>query len=138
MHRIVIAFVLLLATACGPSKEEIARLQQIREDSIRNAVKEKFEREAALKDSITFAEKFIQSTRHLLVLRNADLAAARDKLSRVKQFQLLRTPEEREQQIRQQTIVIETIENDVLVIAKKIDATDMAIRNYKMALSKLN
>jgi len=132
----LVLFILGLC-ACGPSRIELEKAQKAREDSIRNSVVEKFATIAALKDSIKSAEAAFESNKSLLVIRRADLVASQDKLSRIRQPQFLRTPEEREQQIRNQMIVVQTLENEVRDLAVKIDHSEIDIKNLKQKLSQL-
>lgn len=137
MNRLIITFIILILFSCGPSREEREQAQRLREDSIRNSVVEKFARIERLKDSLASAEISLRSASSRLIDTRAELEAARDKLVRIKQFQFLRTGDEREQQIKDQTIVIENLEMEVRRLATGVDDGEATIRKLKNNLSML-
>jgi hypothetical protein len=137
MNKLVFALLFLNLLGCGPSREEQAKYQRFREDSIKNAVIERFAKIESLKDSVASANILLQKTSNLLVIRKGDLAASRDKLNRIREFQFLRTEVEREQQVRDQTIVIENLEIEIRKLAARIDNSEVAVRSLKAKLSTL-
>ena len=118
---------LLLIFSCGPSAEEKARqasIQKAREDSIRIATeaetKHRMERKLILEDSLQNEQSMLEGMNNRLIYLQADLVAAKDKLEIIKQPQFLRTPTEREQQIKAQVIRISELEEEITLLQQEL------------------
>ena len=139
-NAIYILMMVYMLAACN-NRERAQAEQKQREDSIRiateNAVRQRLDRIQQLKDSLTSVEAEHDGFSNRLIIFKADLEAAQDKLGTIRQYQLLRTPNEREEQIRNQTIVIEQIEQEVEAISAKINLCEEAARNIRAELIKL-
>jgi hypothetical protein len=110
----------LLLFSCGPSEEERARLQKSREDSINKS------------------KSALEAATNLLIIKKADLVASSDKLNSIKQPQFLRTANEREQQIRNQVIVIQNLERDIKRLDNSIATEHRRISRLKNELVSLH
>ncbi len=131
---------LSILTACGPSAEEKARLQKAREDSIRvateNATRHKLEMKLALTDSIKNLEALKEGIENRLTYLKGELEVAKDKMTTIKQVQFLRTPDEREQQIRSQALTIDQLEKEIEELPNRIQQTINKITQTKSDLKK--
>lgn len=123
---VILAAACMLAQ-CGPSQEERARIQKAREDSITLAAQKatllKIQQKQTLEQEIQTLEFTIEGKKNLLTVLNADLVVQRDKLARIKQPQFLRTPQERESQIRTMVITIHQTEKNIEGL--KVDLSDL-------------
>lgn len=140
MVRLLIAsFFLLVACQSDASRQRIANAQKQREDSIRIAVENetriRIERKNLLEDSIRTGQSNVTDLRNQLILSTGDLAAAKDKLTSIKGYQFLRTDAERTQQIKDQTIIIMSLENQLSAIQQSIQNASIKIENWKQELS---
>lgn len=134
------ALLLILVTlfACGPSAEEKAKIQKEREDSIRvateNATRLKLEKKLSLMEELKNAEATKGGQENKLTLLKGELEVQKDRLNTIKQPQFLRTPAEREQQIRAQVVVIENTEKDIANLQDEIFKTGKKIDDLKIEL----
>lgn len=121
--------------SCGPNAQEKAAMEKAKQDSIQKEIEKQAEAKAiqmkAREDSIRQADETaannamakqddLSQKKEELSNAKADLAAEQDKLSRIKEFQFGRTPTEREQQIRDQTKIIEDLKNNIEDLEKQI------------------
>jgi len=119
----ILAFVIpVLLISCGPSAEEIARQQKHRDDSVAVATANRIEHKNKLTNQL---KEFKQQ----LIKYKADLEAANDKMVQIKEFHFLRTGDEREQQIRQQSEYISHLEENIGIITQNIDAAESNLAN---------
>lgn len=65
-------------------------------------------------DSISVLRTEIKVLNQRLIVINGNLVAAKDKLNEIMKFHFGRTTDERESQIRDQTIIVQQLENDKL------------------------
>lgn len=144
MARLALFYIILLTLiSCGGEveKQRLAELQKAREDSIREAVeletRTRLERRNALQDSIRNGESMLSGFRNRLISVTGEVAAAKDKLNTIKGFQFLRTDAEREQQIKNQTVIILSLENDLSSMQEKIMNMQRKIEDYKRQLTQV-
>jgi hypothetical protein len=130
---------ILLATAvlvasCGLSeKERTALIQRQKEidDSIHladiNKAKEIEKEKSALSDSLAYYSVLISQQKNALAHNRASLYTANDQMTQIKSFQLGRLPGDRESQIHNQELYIQTllIQQDSIqtVIRSSMDKT---------------
>jgi len=107
--------------SCGPSAEQKAAMQRAKEDSIRAATRRQVEKIQALKDSLEDIVALKEGLENRLMVYRADLETANDKMSTIKEYQLLRSTAEREQQVRSQFLVIEGLENEIKKLGEEMD-----------------
>lgn len=139
-----VVFVILLIS-CGQSEEEQAKLklqQQAREDSIKRAgeeeAKKKFENKQAMQDSLSNVSIQLSIYKRSLMEAKASLEAAKDKMNTIREFQFGRTASERESQIKNQSITISSLEEE---LAQLIDQTKLAedkLNRFKSVLQGFN
>lgn len=140
MRLLIIILLSVSLTQCGPSERERAELQKAREDSIilatERATKLRIQQRSALISQSQTLEANIEGKQNLLSVLNADLVVQRDKLERVRQPQFLRTPQEREGQIRALVMTIEQTEKDISAVKEEI--TDLAgkLKHVKNEIKK--
>ena len=123
--------------SCGPSKQDIelekykkqdsiakvaeAEIQEKRKmDSVAEATKNAIANSIAEEESASAeAEVQVMLSQQLMEL-NASLEVAQSKLVDIKQPKLFRTPEEKEQQILEQVLIIETLKKDIKDTQKQL------------------
>ncbi|HZY79288.1 MAG TPA: hypothetical protein VFE50_07190 [Cyclobacteriaceae bacterium] len=138
----VLLFVIFgLCLSCGPSKEEAEKLSRAREDSIRVATEKattlRLTSISRLQDSIRQSEATIEAANNRLIVRRADLVASTDRLSTIKTYQFLRTAEQREQQIRDQMILIQNLEQEVKELAFRVEVERNRIMDFHSKIEAL-
>lgn len=107
---------LVLMIGCGPSAAD-QRIQAEKvaahEDSIKQAARAELEQQIATQkayaDTLHTMQNNVGELQSQLIEAKAELATAEDKLSRISQFQLGRTREERERQIHDATVQVEEL-----------------------------
>ncbi len=138
MKSISVSIVLigmLFFTSCGPSAEEKVIAEKRKVDSItvatEQATKLKIDNKLAYEDSIQLAIGQKENLERFFSEAKGELAAAEDKLTTIKGFQLLRAASDREEQIRNQTIVIHDLENHIRELQQSLEIVKQNIEYYK-------
>ena len=113
---LTIALVLAFAS-CGPNQAELQAKEKAKMDSVSKAAEEALIAKQKA-DSITASEKMAAEMEATMQNENckelrAQLAAAEDKVNELKQFKLLRTPAEKEQQLTDQYRLIEELKDQL-------------------------
>ncbi len=131
----LISTVMIFFISCGPSAEEKMVAEKRKIDSItvatENATKLKIETQHAYEDSIQLAIGQKDKYEQFLSEYKGDLAAAEDRLSTIKGFQFLRSASTREDQIRNQTIVIDNLERQIRELQKSVRIVEQNIEYYQ-------
>jgi len=139
--RIVLLAISLFVVSCGNNKAEEAALQLRRDDSIRNAAvtetQRKFEQKEALEAELTAARNTVATLRQRIETETAELQVAIDRLERIKQFKVLRTAAEREQQISDQTIVITRLETSLSNTKSHLQDVEQKVEGLREQLTRL-
>jgi hypothetical protein len=134
----ILPLILITLLACGPSAEEKAKIQKEREDSIRiateNATRLRLEKKLSLTEELKNAEATREGQENRLIYLKGELEVQKDKLNTIKKPQFLRTPDEREQQIRLQVMTIEQAEKDITNLKEEIVKTEQRINDLKREL----
>ena len=139
MKKIFCAFVTILFViliSCGPNAKEKAAAEKIKMDSIAQATQQKMEAKFALKESIKTATTDIQNMEVELTETKANLEVAKDGMGKIKEWQLGRTPQEREQQIKDQSYKIDELEKYVESLKSTIQTTKQKINGLENELAK--
>ena len=139
MKKIFCAFVTILFViliSCGPNAKEKAAAEKIKMDSIAQATQQKMEAKFALKESIKTATTDIQNMEVELTETKANLEVAKDGMGKIKEWQLGRTPQEREQQIKDQSYKIDELEKYVESLKSTIQTTKQKINGLEIELAK--
>ena len=122
---------LLAIMSCGPNAEQKAAAEKAKMDSVANATKNQIANEKAKQDSLasTEANKIADEAMNEekqsqlksdLVQFKAQLATAEAKMEDIKTFHIGRAQSEKEQQIGDQTAVIENLKNQISDTEKQI------------------
>ena len=113
----IASLLFMIISACGPSNAELARLQAIHDDSLKNAIeiatKQKMEAKEEMENSIRNMETQIDGMTRRIEFLKANLEVANDEMNNVKEFHFGRSNDEREQQIRSQSLKIQNIEDEI-------------------------
>ncbi|MGE5410985.1 MAG: hypothetical protein ACM3MI_08495 [Clostridiales bacterium] len=142
MLRLLFLLPLMFILSCRPSSEELAKIQKAREDSIKIAVandfKARLEIKTELEKNLLDFESQYGGTQNRLQMFKGELEVQKDRLDRIKEFHLMRTPEEREAQIRAQVILLDSIKNEIpkveailLSLDNKISSTKAQLLEYQ-------
>ncbi len=110
----------LLLSACGPSKEEQEAKEKAKMDSVANATQNNIVRQQAIQDSITAAGANQEAMKQQLIDLKSQLAAEQTKMDDVQGFKIGRSEDEKQQQVADQTKVIETIKGQISDLEKQI------------------
>lgn len=136
MKNILIIFILFVIylpiSACGPSASEQQRAQQNREDSIKNAIETKYAMEEELKNEISSLHKMQTDLENA----KATLEVEKDKLNKIKEFHVLRGTSDRELQIKNQSLIIQTLEDKIVQLSQSIDQIRKKVTSLKNDLQK--
>lgn len=112
--QILIIISMTLITACGPSAAEIANRERLKSDSIAKAIKE------ALIEEQDKAEEQGRLKQHLIELKAA-LAGEESKLQSIYEFKLMRSQDEKAQQVAHQTQIVEQLKAEILEVEKMVE-----------------
>ncbi len=138
IFQIKAILLLFILSSCGPSAEERAAIQQRHDDSVKNvAVREtqkKMENLQEIKDKLEGLNKRTVTYKSELANLKADLDVANDKLKHIKEFHMLRTDSDREQQIRNQDLVIQSIEENIQKYTSAIAECEQLIPQLQQQL----
>jgi len=141
---IFFAIILTSITACGPSQKEILvreAEQKAHDDSIKHVAKEemkyKLEQKFAISDSIKRIETEVLKLKQAIFDAKAEYEIRNERLASIKEFQLLRSRNRKESEIRDQVKVLYNLENLKSELANKLvnlqvrlDFFNSEIRNY--------
>lgn len=140
----IFIFILTCFLSCGSGADEksrVAALQKSREDSIRKAVEAetrlRLELKLALEDSVRTYNIKLKELNNKITFLKADLLAGQDKLQTIRQPQFLRTPTEREQQIKEQALKISAIENELSAAQAELGTFYNMVEEWEMDLLRL-
>ena len=144
MKKLILLLSALVLFACGPSEKERAvqaEREKIKQDSLIKAVQlatqKIIERKLLLQDSISMIAAQLENMKTKAIVIHADLEAAKDRLETIKQPQFLRTPSEREAQIRNQNIRISSLQNEIIELGTKAQQAMSLHENLQESLNAL-
>ncbi len=116
---------IIRARACEPSKQEQVAREKTIMDSVAKVTRENVLRQEFIKDSIIRARashtEYQKLLRAQIIDLKAKLAGEQTKLQSIKEWQFMRTPEEKQHQVEAQSRVIEEIKQKIADIEKKIE-----------------
>lgn len=105
-----LSFLLLLTIqACGPSRAEI-EANILRAQAVADSINAEFQRQAEEQASL----------KQKLIDLKSQLAGAETKLLSIEEFKILRTQDEKAQQVEDQTRVIEELKSQIEEVEKQI------------------
>lgn len=121
----LILLVTLILFSCGPTSEEVAAKEKAKNDSIARVSEEntrlKIERERIVADSLAEVKEMKTFLKQSISSANTELRLAKEKLSKVKEFSLLRSSYEREEQITNQYKAIQAWEDEIRRLQEQLD-----------------
>jgi len=124
--------------SCGQSAEEKVAAEKHKMDSTAAATKQQMETKLALQDSIKQTTSNKEMMEMQLTNAKGDLAAANDKMGKIKEWQFGRTPGEREQQVKGQTMLIDELGNNIKNLETAIQTAAQKIKDFETELKKYN
>jgi len=127
----------LIIIGCGPSKEEIQRQYEAEIKQREDVIRQKYEEKAAIEKSISAANTELNELKNTLVETKAQLEVSKDEMNRIKEWQFGRTPSEREEQIRSQSLYIQNLEENIATLESDIDSKNSQIAELNTSLSNL-
>ena len=117
--------VILTLFSCGPTTEEVAAKEKSKIDSIAKVTEDnirlKIEREKEVADSLAEVKEMKAFLKQSISSANTELRLSKEKLSKVKEFSLLRSSYEKEQQITNQYKVIQAWEDEIRRLQEQLD-----------------
>lgn len=134
MKAIAILTICFLFSACGPSKEELQQQQQAHDDSVKVATEQRMQAKHDLEIAIMELENQIDKLKSELISGNSELEVAEDRLDRIKEWQFGRTPDEREEQIRNQMTLIQNLEDALNSHKTSITESEERLASLKVEL----
>lgn len=107
----ILASFLSILSACGPSEQEVREKIRLEEQSQKAA------------DSILrVMQEDKEKIENYIMEAKAQLEAENSRMEKIKQFQLGRAQWEKEEQIKNQSIVIQTIEKNIKEAEKQLES----------------
>ncbi len=127
---IIFAFCIFSISSCGPSASEKAQIQQQHDDSIKNAIEHKYEIGNEFK---TDNEK-LKKLRFQMENEKASLEVENAKMNDLKGFKFLRTANEKAQQIKNKSLKIQSIQDNISTMEQNITQVQDKISSLKSEL----
>jgi hypothetical protein len=145
MILVALSATILLTTSCGISDKEktaLLQAQQAKDDSIRVAqikqVKDEETLKSALGDSLSAYNNLLLRQQNALIQLRTDIYTANDEMTQIKSFHFGRMPQDKEIQIRNQELKIQSLimtQTNLVSAIEHSTETIKAIRN-ELAISK--
>jgi energy-converting hydrogenase Eha subunit H len=133
-----------IAISCGLSQNQKTALldaQKAKDDSIRIAAIGQVKKTEALKsslgDSINFYVELLNRQQNSLILNKTAVFTANDEMTQIQAFHLGRTPQQRDQQVRDQELKIQTLVSQQPSLQTAIQQITYKIYNFKSQLTAL-
>jgi hypothetical protein len=137
---IVFTFVSIVSASCGVDSEEKKLEESAKIDSIVRATelitKHKMESKIRLENQIESIETEIEKLEAQLIESIANLEVANDEMKRIKEWQLGRTTQERDDQIKNQVYKITKLEKDIMNLKDAIEIGRKKINRKRKELLK--
>lgn len=115
--RVKLLLIAALIIGCGESAQQRAERERRHDDSVKAAAmaeaQQRYEHIQDLKSQIEGTKNRIGALKRSLQQAKAEMEVAVDKLSRIKEFHFGRAPSEREDQIRDQTLYIQQLGDQI-------------------------
>ena len=116
--------IILCITSCGPTEQERYMAQKRHDDSVKQvAAQFQLKRDQASLD--------MQADKERLKIEIANRAQAKQEMIDLEGFHFLRTDEEKEQQVKNQTLKMENIEDSINQINARIE-NENSVLNQRM------
>jgi hypothetical protein len=139
--KLVFALIVVgLSFSCSPNAAQREAAQKAREDSIRSAIEKatriRIEKIHSLKDLLSQTESDKEGLDNRLTILKAELEVSKDKLTTIKQYQFLRTSSEREDQVRNQILVVDQLEKEINTLLSEVLLREEIIQKTKSDLKE--
>lgn len=123
MKKIIYAFVTLtiFLSSCGPSKEQIAAEEKRKLDSAAAAGQQQLLDQQAADQALADEAMNQETLKQQLIELKSQLAAEEIKMQDIQSYKLLRTVDEKAQQVGDQTKIIEELKNQITETEKQIN-----------------
>jgi len=140
MNTFMILGILTLFACNQKSDKKTNAIEKTKIDSIVNITKQtttnKIEMKFALQDSINRTITYKDTLEIHLTNTKGDLAVANDEMKYIKDFHFNRTHEEKEHQIKKQTILIDKLEKKIENLKTAIQIAEANIKKFNLELKK--
>lgn len=128
--------------SCGQGTAEKTRLQAVHDDSVKNAVeqnlKQKYAAKEAIQNSIQSLTSQLDGVNKRIEFLKANLEVANDEMNKIKEFHFGRSDNEREEQIRNQSLKIQNLEDEITALNSKINQDNSQLAEYNGELENAN
>lgn len=124
----ILGLIFLAIASCGPSAEEKAIIEKARMDSIADATQRAVELRTKLESNLKIIEGNI-------VTLKAELDVEKNEMEKIQEFHLMRTDAERQQQVREQSKRIQSLESQ---IQEQKVTREQTLTNLKKVQETLN
>ena len=125
----------LLIISCGPNKEEVAKLEQQKADSIALAIETKIKTEIELKEKSEMVDKILSELNNRLNKAKKRIITENINLDRIRDFQLGRSQSTKERQLEEQYELIHKIED--IVASNERAIKDMQSKKDKYSYEQI-
>jgi hypothetical protein len=124
--------------SCGPSEAEIKKAQEQHDAEVRRQAEEALKHKLEVEQNIKAMSKGLSNLENQLRMQEAELVVQKDKLEQVKTPKFLRTPAEREEQLRSQALRVEEVEKYIIEIKAEIEKAKTNLAELKNELNRIN
>ena len=138
---VLFLIVLFAVSACTPAQQE-SLIKSAEQNALNDSLRRKAEmkvlkdRIQAFSDSVISIEKEIDSVSVAIGLAKAEYQVQNDQLEKIKKFKLLRSKDEREQQIRSQSDVLYAIEKHISALEYQLVNLQVRLDYFKSEMNK--
>lgn len=128
ISSLLVSLLIVTIISCGPSAQEKAAAEKVRMDSIADATKKAMEAKQSLEVQL---DKFNTD----LMQTKADLDVAKNEMNKIQEFQFMRTADERQQQVHDQSIRIQTLEKNVSILENNVVVVTQQLNQVNQMLN---
>ncbi len=125
---------LLLLGACGPSAQQKAAEEKAKMDSVAAATKAREDKRHELEIEISNLTNDYDSLKERIKIRMADLQGEKTRLESIESFHLLRTSAEKAEQVKNQSLVILNLEDEINTLRQQMNTTESKLLQVKEEL----
>ena len=137
-----ILFAAISFSSCGPNAQEKAAQQKAHDDSVSVSTaaqtKSREDRRHGLQDDIQKGTEMKAQLESNLMNAKAQLDVEHSKMNSIQSYQLLRTADEKAEQVRQQSLVIQNLENNIQNLQTNITELANKLKEAEVELNSLN
>ena len=115
--------------SCGPTAEQKAAVEKAKADSIALATQTAMETKQSL-------EAELEGMNNRLMAKRADLEVAKSEMSKIQEFQFLRTDGEKAQQVHDESLKIQTIQQEIAATEQEMAALNLQLNKVVQLLAR--